>query len=218
LLPLAEDADTFVRASGLRALRELRVAAAAGPAHASLAHAGTTVRREAIGVLGWLKHTPALPALARLSTADPDAEVRRAATGALGLADVAPDADRRIARDALLSALRDDAWPVREEAAATLCKLRLDDPALAASLTDPYWQVRLRAARALGQLKVAAAIAPLGTALTHAISNLRKEAAIALGEIGDVRALTLLETAEADTDPEVRKLSRIAISRLRQAP
>jgi HEAT repeat protein len=220
LLPLAEDADAFVRAAVLRALRELRLPAAAAPALISLSHASAGVRREAVAVLGWLKQRDALPALARLANTDPEADVRRAATGALGLADVTSDPDRRVARDALLAALRDDAWSVREEAASTLGKLRLDDTgpaaALMAALDDAYWQVRLRAARALGQLRITSAVAPLGVALSHSISNLRKEAAIALGEIGDIRALPLLEAAEADTDPEVRKLSRIAIARLRK--
>jgi HEAT repeat protein len=38
------------------------------------------VHREAVGVLGWLKQTEALDALARLASEDPDTDVRRAAT------------------------------------------------------------------------------------------------------------------------------------------
>ena len=56
LLPHLADADTdadaFKRAALLRALRELRLPSAAGPALAALANASPFVRREAIGVLG----------------------------------------------------------------------------------------------------------------------------------------------------------------------
>lgn len=120
LVPRVGHADGFVSAAALRALKELRVPAAAGPATAALAHADPAVRREAVGVLGWLKHAAALPALARLAIGDEDAEVRRAAAGALGLA-AAGDAPSVL--PALCAALRDPAWQVREEAATTLGKL-----------------------------------------------------------------------------------------------
>ena len=67
ILPWASHADAFVRASALRALRELRLEDAAGPALLALDDADASVRREAVGILGWLKHAPALPALARLA-------------------------------------------------------------------------------------------------------------------------------------------------------
>nr|WP_297382749.1 HEAT repeat domain-containing protein [uncultured Roseateles sp.] len=120
LVPRVGHADGFVSAAALRALKELRVPAAAVPATAALAHVDPAVRREAVGVLGWLKHPAALPALARLTIGDEDAEVRRAAAGALGLA-AAGDAPSVL--PALCAALRDPAWQVREEAATTLGKL-----------------------------------------------------------------------------------------------
>lgn len=85
LLPWLEHADSFVRASVLRALRELRLEESAAPALAALGDPQAAVRREAVAVLGWLRHQPALAELARLASADADPEVRRAATGALGL-------------------------------------------------------------------------------------------------------------------------------------
>ncbi|NML17809.1 HEAT repeat domain-containing protein [Azohydromonas caseinilytica] len=211
----AAHADAFVSAAALRGLRELRVAEAAGPALAALERPEASVRREAVGVLGWLRHQPALPPLAQAAVEDEDAEVRRAATGALGLA--GPQ-DIPFVLPALCAALRDAAWPVREEAATTLGKLRLEEPAAAqalrAALEDDYWQVRLRAARALGRLRDREALRPLTAALLHPAGNLRKEAAIALGEIGDAQAVPALNVAAGDPDPEVRKAARSALQRL----
>lgn len=213
LLPHAADADAFVCGAALRGLKELRVPGAAAPAMAALRHPEPAVRREAVGVLGWLKHAPALPLLAAAADDDVDAEVRRAAAGALGLAsaDEVP-----LVLPALCAALRDGAWPVREEAATTLGKLHAEAaaPALRAAMDDGYWQVRLRAARSLGRLRDAQALPELTEALVHPAGNLRKEAAIALGEIGDARALPALGVAAGDPDPEVRKAVWLALQRL----
>lgn len=209
LLPYARHEQAFVRASALHAMRELRIPEAAEPAEAALEHADPSVRREGVSVLGWLRHGPALPRLAALARNDDDVEVRRIAIGALGFADAS-------VLSALLSALEDEAWIVREEAATTLAKLRLSEalPALCAAMDDPYWQVRVRAARALGRLADPRALEPLLLALAHEVSNLRKEAAIALGELGDLRARPALEASASDADPEVRKAVRVALTRL----
>ena len=87
LLPWAGHAWSEVRAAALRALRELRLPAAAPYALEGLGHVDAGVRREAVGVLGWLKHLPALEFLSLLATQDPAPDVRRAAAGALGLAE-----------------------------------------------------------------------------------------------------------------------------------
>ncbi|WP_133646117.1 HEAT repeat domain-containing protein [Paraburkholderia flava] len=204
--------EPFVRAAALRALRELRYEGALEPALAALRAPEAAVRLEAVSVLGWLKNAQALGPLTTLASNDTDADVRRSATSALGLADAA-DAQ---AIDALLRALRDDAWQVREAAATTLGKLRPLHAcdALLAALDDEYWQVRLQTARALGKLRDGRAVAPVAALLTHTISNLRKEAALALGELGDATARPALETAAADTDPEVRKAVRIALAQI----
>ncbi|HEY8972902.1 MAG TPA: HEAT repeat domain-containing protein, partial [Burkholderiaceae bacterium] len=55
LLPWALHDDPAVRAAALRGLKELRIPAAAAPARAALGHRDAGVRREAVGVLGWLK-------------------------------------------------------------------------------------------------------------------------------------------------------------------
>lgn len=213
LIPYAGHADAFVVAAALRALKELRVAAAAEPALAALQHLDASVRREAVGVLGWLKLSNALPALARLAAQDPDAEVRRVVSGALGLA--APRDD--VALEALNAALRDPQWQVREEAATTLGKFNSDEgsnAALRVALEDEQWQVRLRAARSLGRRRDRLALAQLIRALVHPAGNLRKEAAIALGEIGDGKAVDALNVATGDPDPEVRKAVRLALQRI----
>ncbi len=211
LLPWLGHADAFVRASVLRALRELRLEESAAPALAALGDPQAAVRREAVAVLGWLRHQPALAELARLASADVDPEVRRAATGALGLsreATVLP---------ALCAALADAQWQVREEAATTLGKLGREEAGepLLKALADDYWQVRLRAARALGRLRHWPAREALEALLGHPIGNLRKEAALALGELADPASAQALRVAEGDGDPEVRKAVRIALAQLR---
>jgi HEAT repeat protein len=166
-------------------------------------------------VLGWLELAAALPLLAHTAAEDDDPEVRRAATGALGLA--APQEAASVL-PALCTALRDPAWAVREEAATTLGKLRpagrQAGDALREAMEDGYWQVRLRAARSLGRLRETVSLPVLTEALVHPAGNLRKEAAIALGEIGDPRAAAALDVALADPDAEVRKAVRLALQRL----
>ncbi|MXN76883.1 HEAT repeat domain-containing protein [Burkholderia sp. 4701] len=206
--------EPFVARAALRGLRELRFPDAYGPADAALDAPDAGVRAEAVALLGWLKDPRALPRVAALAVRDPDPDVRRAAVGALGFA--SPDASGGGAVDALLGALADDAWQVREAAAATLGKLRAGAAAhaLVRALDDPYWQVRLRATRALGQLGDAATAPAVAALLAHAISNLRREAALALGELRDPASLAALRGALDDADPEVRKAARIAIRQL----
>lgn len=211
----AEHSDPIVKAAALRALRSLRVAGAFLPALAALRHDNANVRFEAVCVLGWLKDARALRELAACSATDTDADVRCAAVGALGFG----PADEEALVSALLGALRDGEWRVREEAATTLGKLRAcaSNDALIAALDDDYWQVRLRAARALGQIGLRHAVEPLCTLLVHPISNLRKEAALALGTLGDRTALHPLCAALDDADPEVRKAARIAVRQIEEA-
>ncbi|WP_061164888.1 HEAT repeat domain-containing protein [Caballeronia temeraria] len=212
LLPHLDDAnaDAFTRAALLRALRELRLQQAAEPALAALSDTSASVRREAIGVLGWLRHAHALPHLKQLARTDESTQVRHAAVGALGFA-----TDESVL-ETLTQALSDEEWRVREEAAATLGKLRLGAArhALESALADDYWQVTLQAARALGRLRDVASTHAVAELLTFPISNVRKEAALALGELGDTEALAVLDAALGDGDPEVRKAARIAIAQI----
>ncbi|MGB8420522.1 HEAT repeat domain-containing protein [Paraburkholderia sp.] len=215
LAPWTTHRDPFVRQAALRGLRELRYAGALEPALAALAASEDVVRLEAVSVLGWLKSEQALGPLTAVAAQDPNAAARRAAIGALGVGAAATE--DTIA--ALLGALRDAAWQVREEAATTLGKLRVQSArdALVAMLNDDYWQVRLQAVRALGKLGDATASAAIAALLTHAISNLRKEAALSLGELGDAASLPALQAAATDPDPEVRKAARIALTQIEKA-
>ncbi|KFL53100.1 PBS lyase [Burkholderia pyrrocinia] len=211
----ADRPEPYVRSAVLRGLRELRAPDAFAPALHALDADTAAVRAEAVAVLGWLRDIRALSPLARVATTDADADVRRVAVGAIGFA--TPGNTTVVA--ALLAALRDTVWQVREEAATTLGKLRITaarEP-LVAALDDDYWQVRLRAARALGQLRDAAAAPAVVALLSHAISNLRKEAALALGELRDRATLPALTHALDDHDPEVRKAVRIAIRQIDEA-
>jgi len=212
LLAWVDHPEPSIQAAVLHALRELRVADAFDPAMRALRHPLAPVRLEAVGVLGWLKDERALDHLGKVAAGDADPDVRRAAVGSLGLS---PVASQPIV-DALLSALRDGAWQVREEAATTLGKLRAAQAcdALIVALDDPYWQVRLKSARALGKLRDASAGPALAGLLSHGISNLRKEAALALGELGDQGVLPALHAAAGDPDPEVRKAVRIALQQI----
>lgn len=108
ILPWVGHQNPEVRKHAWRALRELRFAPAAPAALLALQDEDTNVRREAVGVLGWLKYTDALPELARLLSNDNSIEVRRAAAGALGLA------NNDSVLPALRSALNDAEWQVRE--------------------------------------------------------------------------------------------------------
>ena len=208
----AAHTDAFVQASTLRALRELRYPGAFGIALRSLSSEHPAVRVEAVAVLGWLKDERALSSLATLARSDTEDEVRRGAVGALGFA----THDNVVSLSALLAALADPAWQVREESATTLGKLRAAGAlqALIAALDDPYWQVRVRAARSLGKLGDIEAAPALALVLTHSISNLRKEAALSLGELRDARTITALEAAQEDRDPDVRKAVRLALQQI----
>jgi len=210
LLARLTKAQGNARAGLLGALRRLRVPAALRPAITSLEDASAVVRREAVGVLAYLKAEEAVAALGQRAATDPDAEVRFAATAGLVYTKDA------VALPFLLQALQDRNWQVREAAAITLGKTALPGAAegLLPALQDEAWEVRLKAAHALGSLRESRAVPGLGEALSHPISNLRKEAANALGAIGDAAARPWLTQALTDGDVEVRKAAQRALERL----
>ena len=223
-------ADGFVSAAALRALKELRVPAAAAPAAAALAHADPAVRREAVGVLGWLKHAAALPALARLAIGDEDAEVRRAAAGALGLA-AAGEAPSVL--PALCAALRDPAWQVREEAATTLGKLGQiaighgsDADAVNAvnaggTANAPGAANDVNGAIDAGEAswgnegsRATEPTVALRQAMTDAYWQVRLRAARSLGRLRDAAALPVLIEALAHRAGNLRKEAAIALGEI----
>lgn len=209
LLRLAQ-AEGVTKAALLAALRKLRHDDAAVPALVALSDPLPQVRREAVGVLAYLRHGGAIPDLERLVVGDEDASVRLASVGALTF--VAGGA----VPVALLAALADPDWQVREAAAVTLAKLRAvaASDALIAALGDSHWQVRLKVAAALAGLGSAKAVEPLIAQLDHPIANLRKEAAAALGAIGNSAAIPALSVVAGDPDIEVRKAAARALEAL----
>src|SRR5690606_1293747 len=204
----------WVRSAALHAIKALRVPESMPAALDALDSPHAEGRREAVGVLSYLKLPETLGALTRMAVHDEDTDVRRAAVGALGFATGATDVN---VQPTLSRALTDTAWQVREEAAGTMGKLNLvlGASSLITAMEDGYWQVRVKAARSLGRLRATDALPSLSAALDHPISNLRKEAVIALGELRDTRAMPALERALGDADPDVRKLAKLALAQLR---
>jgi HEAT repeat protein len=213
LLERLQRAEGAAKAAILAALRKLRLPNAVAAAIAALSDPLPAVRREAIGVLAYLRDEQAVPALSDRAVHDADAEVRRTAIGGLRFA-----AERAL--PTFLQGLQDSDWQNREEAAVTLAKLNLADAAdaLIAALDDSYWQVRLKAAVALGGFKARSAVPELIQTLAHPVANLRKEAANALGSIGDRRAAAALSQLLQDSDIEVRKAGTRALAALDSAP
>ncbi|MFN5801394.1 MAG: HEAT repeat domain-containing protein, partial [Burkholderiales bacterium] len=84
LLPMVTDSSTEVQTAALRALRALRVPESFALAMSAAQSAEAAVRREAAGVLAYLKNDAALGTLTRLAIEDPSTEVRRVAVGGLG--------------------------------------------------------------------------------------------------------------------------------------
>jgi HEAT repeat protein len=209
LLERLDRSQGIAKAAILAALRKLRLPATTTPAIAALSDPLAVVRREAVGVLAYLRDAQAVSALSDRAVHDTDAEVRRAAIGGLRFA-----AERAL--PAVLHGLQDSDWQNREEAAVTLAKLNLPDAtaALVAALNDSYWQVRVKAAVALGGLKARSAVQALILTLAHPASNVRKEAANALGAIGDPGAAAALRALLQDSDIEVRKAAARALTAL----
>lgn len=214
LLAALKGDDAFVLAAILRALKVFRTPDAEEPALRYLSHPLANVRREAVGVLGYLKRRDTLPALMATARKDADPEVRRASVGALiyGEGDlVAP---------CLIDSLHDTHWQVRSEAAVALGKLRCE--AGVASLvgvatSDGLWQVQEKSVEALGKIGAVSAIPAIGACTSHDVSNLRKAAIGALGEIGHADARPYVDAAFDDPDPDVRKLARWARDKLERA-
>jgi HEAT repeat protein len=214
LAPYLQQQNDFVVASILRAIRELRADSLFDNILQHVQHSNALVRKEAVSTLSWLQKQQGFSALAEIAQNDPDAEIRRIATGGLG-------ATLNLSSEilsALHSSLTAEAWQLRVEAALTIGKLKAAEleQALLKQLDDNYWQVRIAATRSLGLLQSNAAIAKLQENFQHDISNLRKEVAIALGEIGGEQAQTILLQHAEDPDPEVRKSIRIGLALIQE--
>ena len=203
--------NPFVKASVLRAIKPLRIPSAAVYALNGLHDPSEHVRLESVGVLGYLQDPSYLPYLANAASADENADVRRTAMGALGYS-LCPET-----LSAVIQGLEDEAWQVREEAAATIAKLKAVEAGnqlMQVISAEPYWQVIAKILVALGKIKSKEAVEEVGNMLFHSVSNVRKEAAICLGEIGDPRAIGSLREALMDRDPDVKKLAAWAIAKI----
>ena len=210
ILALEGTADPTVLGGILRALKPLRAPGACAAALNLLDHEDPRVRRESIGVIGYLRDPATLDALIARSQQDSDDDVRRAAVNALRFGSAS-----RVGSP-LMEALHDAHWQVRAEAAASLGRLQVQTAldALIRATDDEFWQVREKAVDALGQLKDVRAVDAVGQCTKDENSNLRKAAVCALGEIADVSAKPYLQRVLSDPDPDVRKLAYWAMNRL----
>ncbi|VTR98814.1 pbs lyase : HEAT repeat protein OS=Nodularia spumigena CCY9414 GN=N9414_06844 PE=4 SV=1: HEAT_2 [Gemmata massiliana] len=137
---------------------------------------------------------------------DPDADVRRRAVFRVSAA----LSDNPTVRAAVLGALNDSVWCVREAAASVVAQLPDADgsiyaPLFALTLRDPSPHVRRAAAAAIGPR-----IRPehdYGRAVRHVFERQRIRAAAALGHIASEctgEAVPLLALCLADAHPKVR--------------
>ncbi len=116
-------------------------------------------------------------------------------------------ADPRVL-EALLTALGDTEWQIREQAAESLGSL--EDPAGVPALSsvlagDESARVREAAARALGMIEDASAVAALSTASGDEADAVRKQVAWALGMIEADAGITALSALVTDANVGVRK-------------
>jgi HEAT repeat protein len=146
--------------------------------------------------------------------ADPDPQIRFRAVERLAARH--PDDARTV--PALIAALSDSAWEVRDSAAQALWNLR--DPsareALANALDDSVDDVGWTAATALRELGDQRAVGFFMRDLQHDEPGRRVWAAESLGQLGAQDARPMLQRlAEDDEDENVRQAAQAALAQLR---
>jgi HEAT repeat protein len=175
----------------------------------------TEVRRQALGRLSDVEHTPEVIEKAR--SAETPARERWVAVRALGH-NVSPEAGAT-----LLDLLGAKETPTRIAAIGALGDRGNRDvtPRLASLLADPAILVRHAAADALGKLKATDAVHDLGRAISDPSNHyrgqslwVRKHFVSALGDIGSHDAAPYLRTALDDGDADVVQAALAALEKL----
>lgn len=146
LIDLLQDANQAARHQAAHVLGKMRDARAVDALIAALHDADATVIRKVVFSLGQIGDTRAIPALVALLGGD-SIETQALVTDAL-------ESFGAAALPALIGALADDRWPVREQAADVLGLIgdKAAIPVLVEALNDPNAQVRFAVVTALGQI------------------------------------------------------------------
>ncbi len=197
LLDLLRDLVDSVRIAAARALGEIRDPSTVDALMDEMADDNPEMRCAAATALGRLRHRKAVELLARISSEDPDPEVRRAALEALRSVSVQ-------AVDPLIRALASEDLSDRLNAMTAL--LDQGKTALipvAELLVNENPTVRASAAEVLGGIGDPSCIEALAGVLTDADDRVRLAAVSALGRIHNSRSAELLAAALADEDPKV---------------
>ena len=224
LLEMLADPDPDIRREAIDAAADLKDAEAASAIAALFSDQDPRVRADAIQaaakMLGKLAINDNGTAAASLAQhlADPDAEVRRRAAGALG------DLKARGSMPSLLKLLEDPEGRVREEAIASLGKI--GDPSAAAALKAMY-----RPGAGRESLEIAAALKQLGDtgplleeirrlgreAIESTAEETRREAIRGLSRHARAESREIFTKALEDPSPRVRKEAEDAMKKLPEA-
>ncbi len=218
-----ENPTTRLQLRAVRALGEIKNAAAIRPLRLLMRHPDPTVvqtTQEAlskIGLAAWARYgavialgnvgsSAAIPALTR-ALADHHTAVRVEAARALA------KVGGTDAVAALLVALEgDEESIVRREAAAALRQLWVKGlgvtKAFRLALADPSWEVRAEAARALGRIDDEASVEPLLAALQDSSYTVSTFAEHAVANLGKLALPQLLDTAAGPPSPRLEAALR----------
>ena len=190
LLDASSSADPCVQAAAFRAVRA--AARARRPSSrrcTALDHPSPQVRREAIGVLGYLKNagrSARSPASRRTIPTPKCGASRSARSASRPTSKSLPALTQRALRHVLAGARGS-----RQHARQAEAHRRVPD--LVRAMDDATGRCACAPRAASAGSRRRPALPALTAALSHEISNLRKEAVIALGEIGDPTAIPPLE-------------------------
>lgn len=232
---LQTDADPEVRQMAAFALGLIGDSAAAAPLTSALSDPDVMIQARAAEALGLIAHQPAAPAIAAMVAA----HLKGAALGAIAPDDLAypkpPPAEaarhgvyalvRLGSYDALAGAVLENGRPRSRWWPIAYALQRINDPravpALIELLKGDGQLTRAFAARGLGQLKAAAAAAPLLAAAENAgeATAVRIQAVRALALLGDARAAAAMRRliVAPKTDQNLQLEAITALAQLRAA-